>query len=160
MSESYKILLVDDEKDILEFLSYNLQKEGFTVFTANNGAKGLELAKTHIPDLIILDVMMPEMDGIEACQNIRNIKELDKTLVLFLTARSEEYSDAYHNMLSGMVERRMRKSITSIGNLWYSAWVDAGQPILDGMQNSEAPFTEEIKIDHKITKKDARGHQY
>lgn len=73
---------------------------------------------------------------------------------------SEEYSDAYHNMLSGMVERRMRKSITSIGNLWYSAWVDAGQPILDGMQNSEAPFTEEIKIDHKITKKDARGHQH
>ena len=87
------ILLVDDEKDILEFLSYNLQKEGFTVFTANNGAKGLELAKTHIPDLIILDVMMPEMDGIEACQNIRDIKELDKTLVLFLTARSEEYSE-------------------------------------------------------------------
>jgi len=63
-------------------------------------------------------------------------------------------------MLSGMVERRMRKSITSIGNLWYSAWVDAGQPILDGMQNSEAPFTEEIKIDHNITKKDARGHQH
>ena len=77
-----------------------------------------------------------------------------------INVRSEEYSDAYHNMLSGMVERRMRKSITSIGNLWYSAWVDAGQPILDGMQNSEAPFTEEIKIDHKITKKDARGHQH
>ena len=63
-------------------------------------------------------------------------------------------------MLSGMVERRMRKSIISIGNLWYSAWVDAGQPILDGMKNSETPFTEEIKIDHKITKKDARGHQH
>ena len=77
-----------------------------------------------------------------------------------INVRSEEYSDAYHNMLSGMVERRMRKSITSIGNLWYSAWVDAGQPILDGMQNSEDPFTEEIKIDHKITKKDARGHQH
>tara|TARA_B100000749_G_scaffold228390_1_gene184471 strand:+ start:477 stop:1436 length:960 start_codon:yes stop_codon:yes gene_type:complete len=77
-----------------------------------------------------------------------------------INVRSEEYSDAYHNMLSGMVERRMRKSIISIGNLWYSAWVDAGQPILDGMQNSEAPFTEEIKIDHKITKKDARGHQH
>ena len=77
-----------------------------------------------------------------------------------INVRSEEYSDAYHNMLSGMVERRMRKSITSIGNLWYSAWVDAGQPILDGMQNSKDPFTEEIKIDHKITKKDARGHQH
>ncbi len=77
-----------------------------------------------------------------------------------INVRSEEYSVAYHNMLSGMVERRMRKSITSIGNLWYSAWVDAGQPILDGMQNSDTPFTEEIKIDHKITKKDARGHQH
>ncbi|HJM15996.1 MAG TPA: zinc dependent phospholipase C family protein [Flavobacteriales bacterium] len=77
-----------------------------------------------------------------------------------INVRSEEYSAAYHNMLSGMVERRMRKSITSIGNLWYSAWVDAGQPILDGMQNSDTPFTEEIKIDHKITKKDARGHQH
>ena len=88
-----KILLVDDEKDILEFLSYNLEKEGFVVFTANNGRKGLELAKKHKPDLIILDVMMPEMDGIEVCQNIRSIIELDKTLVLFLTARSEEYSE-------------------------------------------------------------------
>ncbi len=77
-----------------------------------------------------------------------------------INVRSEEYSAAYHNMLSGMVERRMRKSITSIGNLWYSAWVDAGQPILDGMQSSDNPFTEEIKIDHKITKKDARGHQH
>tara|TARA_Y100000766_G_C18836815_1_gene570871 strand:+ start:58 stop:732 length:675 start_codon:yes stop_codon:yes gene_type:complete len=93
MTDSLTILLVDDEKDILEFLSYNLEKEGFTVFTANNGSKGLELAKKYNPDLIILDVMMPEMDGIETCQNIRNIKELDNTLVIFLTARSEEYSE-------------------------------------------------------------------
>ena len=68
--------------------------------------------------------------------------------------------DAYHNMLSGMVERRMRKTIISIGSLWYSAWVDAGQPILDGMQNYDTPFTEEIKMDRKITKEDARGHQH
>ena len=89
----YKILLVDDEKDILEFLSYNLEKEGFTVFTANNGLKGLILAKEHIPDLIILDVMMPEMDGVTVCQKIREIEELEETLILFLTARSEEYSE-------------------------------------------------------------------
>ena len=93
MMDEYKILLVDDEKDILEFLSYNLEKEGFTVFTASNGKKGLELVKEHKPDLIILDVMMPEMDGIEVCQEIRNIKELDEILILFLTARSEEYSE-------------------------------------------------------------------
>ncbi len=77
-----------------------------------------------------------------------------------INVRSEEYSAAYHGMLSGMIERRMRKSVISIGNLWYSAWIDAGQPILDGMQSSDNPFTEEIKIDHKITKKDARGHQH
>ena len=90
---TYKILLVDDEKDILEFLSYNLEKEGFTVFTTNNGIRGLELAEEHKPDLIILDVMMPEMDGMEVCQRIRNIQELDEVLILFLTARSEEYSE-------------------------------------------------------------------
>ena len=77
-----------------------------------------------------------------------------------INVRSEEFSLAYHEMLSGMVERRMRKTIISIGSLWYSAWVDAGQPVLDGMQNSSTPFTEEIKIDHKITKEDARGHQH
>ncbi|MBT6809236.1 MAG: S1/P1 Nuclease [Flavobacteriales bacterium] len=77
-----------------------------------------------------------------------------------INVRSEDFSAAYHDMLDGMVERRMRKTIISIGSLWYSAWVDAGQPILDGMQSSDNPFTEEIKIDHKITKKDARGHQH
>ena len=77
-----------------------------------------------------------------------------------IKVRSEEFSSSYHEMLSGMVERRMRKSIISVGSLWYSAWVDAGQPILDGMKNSSDPFTEEIKIDTKITKEDARGHQH
>tara|TARA_B100001094_G_scaffold49725_1_gene45211 strand:+ start:4140 stop:4814 length:675 start_codon:yes stop_codon:yes gene_type:complete len=93
MKYKYKILLVDDEKDILEFLSYNLKKEGFIVFTANNGTEGLELSQEHKPDLIILDVMMPEMDGVTVCQNIREIKALNETLILFLTARSEEYSE-------------------------------------------------------------------
>ena len=88
-----KILIVDDEKDILEFLSYNLRKEGFDILTANNGLEGLEIAKKEVPDLIILDVMMPEMDGIEACEKIRETSSLEETLVLFLTARAEEYSE-------------------------------------------------------------------
>jgi len=88
-----KILLVDDEQDILEFLSYNLRKEGCDVITANNGKEGLELAKKHTPDLILLDVMMPEMDGMEVCENLRSIERLDNTFIIFLTARSEEYSE-------------------------------------------------------------------
>ena len=88
-----KILIVDDEKDILEFLSYNLRKEGYEIFRANNGNSALKVAKKEIPDLIILDVMMPEMDGIETCEKIREIESLDSTLILFLTARSEEYSE-------------------------------------------------------------------
>ncbi|MAX68389.1 MAG: hypothetical protein CMP60_01700 [Flavobacteriales bacterium] len=71
----------------------------------------------------------------------------------------KKYSDTYHNMLSGMVERCMSKSITSIGNLWYSVWLNTGQKILDGMQSSEATIKEKIKIDYKVTKKDARKHQ-
>ena len=73
-----KILLVDDEQDILEILSYNLEKEGYKVFTANNGNEGIAKAKEIIPDLILLDVMMPEKDGIETCQEMRQIKELQK----------------------------------------------------------------------------------
>ena len=93
MSYSYKILLVDDEKDILEFLSYNLKQEGYEVRTSANGQDALLVAKKYKPDLIILDVMMPEMDGITACSKIRLIPELKETLILFLTARSEEYSE-------------------------------------------------------------------
>ena len=87
-----KILLIDDEQDILELLSYNLEKEGYQVFTASNGNEGIEKAKEIIPDLILLDVMMPEKDGIETCQDLRKIKELQKTLIVFLSARSEEFS--------------------------------------------------------------------
>lgn len=92
MMSARKILLVDDEQDILEILSYNLQKEGYEVHTANNGNEGIELAKSIVPDLILLDVMMPEKDGIETCQEMRQIKELQKTLIVFLSARSEEFS--------------------------------------------------------------------
>jgi len=87
-----KILLIDDEQDILEILSYNLKKEGYQVYTANNGNEGIAKAKEIIPDLILLDVMMPEKDGIETCQEMRQIKELQKTLIVFLSARSEEFS--------------------------------------------------------------------
>ena len=87
-----KILLIDDEQDILEILSYNLEKEGYEVYTASNGNEGIEKAKQIIPDLILLDVMMPEKDGIETCQDLRKIEELQKTLIVFLSARSEEFS--------------------------------------------------------------------
>ncbi|MBL7917746.1 MAG: response regulator, partial [Bacteroidia bacterium] len=93
MSETnYKILLVDDEPDIVEFLSYNLKKEGYTVFFANNGKDAIEIAKKEHPHLIILDVMMPDMDGIETCREIRDVKELKDVLIAFLTARSEDYT--------------------------------------------------------------------
>ena len=88
-----QILIVDDEKDILEFLSYNLNKEGFSVITARNGQEGLDYVKKHNPELIILDVMMPEMDGIEVCQQIRSLDVNNQPFILFLTARSEEYSE-------------------------------------------------------------------
>ncbi|WOI22052.1 response regulator transcription factor [Nonlabens ulvanivorans] len=87
-----KILLVDDEPDILEIVSYNLKNEGYQVFTAENGKEGVQKAKKKKPDLIILDVMMPIMDGIEACEQIRKIPELDHTIITFLTARGEDYS--------------------------------------------------------------------
>jgi len=88
----FKILLVDDERDILEFLSYNLTNEGFEIHTASNGADALRLAVEVQPHLVLLDVMMPEMDGIETCEEIRKIPELENTLVAFLTARGEDYS--------------------------------------------------------------------
>jgi len=93
MSESQsKILLVDDEVDILEFVSYNLEKEGYKVYTAQNGAEAIKVAEKTLPDLIILDVMMPEMDGIAACEEIRRIPSLQHTIIAFLTARGEDYS--------------------------------------------------------------------
>jgi len=90
--QKIKILLVDDEPDILEIVGYNLKNEGYQIYTAANGKEGVEKAKKKKPDLIILDVMMPEMDGIEACEQIRKIPELDRTVITFLTARSEDYS--------------------------------------------------------------------
>lgn len=87
-----RILLVDDEPDILEFIEYNLVKEGYDVHTAGNGRLGVEMAKKLLPDLVLLDVMMPEMDGMEACAEIRDHGPLAQTVVAFLTARGEDYS--------------------------------------------------------------------
>ncbi|WP_027880886.1 MULTISPECIES: response regulator transcription factor [Mesoflavibacter] len=87
-----KILLVDDEPDILEIVGYNLSAEGYQVITADNGIKAVKKAKKEKPHLIILDVMMPEMDGIEACEAIRKVPELSSTIITFLTARGEDYS--------------------------------------------------------------------
>ncbi|MBB3124092.1 two-component system alkaline phosphatase synthesis response regulator PhoP [Mesoflavibacter sabulilitoris] len=87
-----KILLVDDEPDILEIVGYNLSAEGYQVITADNGVKAVKKAKKEKPHLIILDVMMPEMDGIEACEAIRKVPELSSTIITFLTARGEDYS--------------------------------------------------------------------
>ena len=87
-----KILLVDDEPDILEIVGYNLKNEGYQVYRANNGVEALKTAKKIIPNLILLDIMMPEMDGIETCEKIRTLKSLENTLIAFLTARNEDYS--------------------------------------------------------------------
>jgi two-component system alkaline phosphatase synthesis response regulator PhoP len=91
-NKNIRILLVDDEPDILEIVGYNLLSEGYQVFTATNGIKAIAAAKKHLPHLIILDVMMPEMDGIEACQKIRSYPELSESIITFLTARGEDYS--------------------------------------------------------------------
>ncbi len=90
--ENYKVLLVDDEPDILEFISYNMRKEGFQVLTANNGQEALKIAEAETPELIILDVMMPGMDGIETCEELKRVPALKNTIVAFLTARGEDYS--------------------------------------------------------------------
>lgn len=88
----YRILLVDDEEDILAFIGYNLKKEGYRVYTATDGLKAISMAKQVLPHLIVLDVMMPGMDGIETCQEIKKIPELSQSIIAFLTARSEDYS--------------------------------------------------------------------
>ncbi|MDB5227287.1 MAG: DNA-binding response regulator [Bacteroidota bacterium] len=88
----FKVLVVDDEPDILEFLSYNLEKEGFLVETAENGKQALEKAKKNQPDIVLLDVMMPEMDGIETCRTMREMPQFEHTIIAFLTARTEDYS--------------------------------------------------------------------
>jgi two-component system alkaline phosphatase synthesis response regulator PhoP len=93
MNKTNKILIVDDEQDIIELLEYNLSKEGYDVKSASNGMKALEIAKDFNPHLILMDIMMPKMDGIETCRKIREYPKLKDVFVIFLTARSEEYSE-------------------------------------------------------------------
>ena len=88
----FRILLVDDEPDILEFMHYNLKKEGYQVYTAKNGKEAVKAARQLNPDLIVLDIMMPEMDGIETCRQLREMEDFKKTLIVFLTARNEDYT--------------------------------------------------------------------
>lgn len=90
--KNIKILLVDDEPDILEIVGYNLSNEGYQVITGENGVEAVKLAKKHKPHLVILDVMMPEMDGIEACEQLRQNQDLEDTIITFFTARGEDYS--------------------------------------------------------------------
>ena len=92
MKDKSTILIVDDEEDILEFLQYNLKKENFQVYTASSGRKAIEIAQETSPDLIRLDVMMPELDGIETCKELRELPGMKNTLIAFLTARNEDYS--------------------------------------------------------------------
>ena len=92
MKESLKILIVDDDLDIIEILKYNLNNSGYFVKSANNGIKAIKKAKKFLPDIILMDVMMPEMTGIEACSEIRKIDQLRNTIIIFLSARSEDYN--------------------------------------------------------------------
>ena len=92
-NKSKKILVVDDEVDILELLKYNLKKEGYNVKTVTNGIDAVETAKDFFPDLVLLDIMMPHQDGVETCRQLRELPELENTFIIFLTARSEEYSE-------------------------------------------------------------------
>ena len=89
----FKILAIDDEKDILLLLKYNLESEGYIVKTASSGKEGLDIASEYNPDLILIDIMMPEIDGIETCRKLREIEKFQSTFILFLTARVEEYSE-------------------------------------------------------------------
>lgn len=90
---SYKVLVVDDDESILELLKYNLEKDEYEVRTALDGMKALEIAKKFSPNLVLLDIMMPKMDGVETCRQLRGLAEMQKTFIIFLTARAEEYSE-------------------------------------------------------------------
>ncbi|MGI9545111.1 MAG: response regulator [Cyclobacteriaceae bacterium] len=92
-NKKFRVLVVDDEEDIVELLRYNLDQDGYEVATALDGIKAVEIAKEFHPNLILLDIMMPHQDGVETCRQLREISELSEAFVIFLTARSEEYSE-------------------------------------------------------------------
>ena len=156
MAQNQKILCVDDEQDILDLLKFNLEKEGYDVLTANNGKKAIEVAKKEIPDLIILDVMMPEMDGMEACRELREISSLSNTVITFLTARNEDYSQiaGFEAGADDFISKpiRQRVLVSKIKALFYNfisaavsvvgaifALIIGGQ--IEGFTNFIIPFT-------------------
>lgn len=141
-----KILIVDDEPDILEFLRYNLEKEHFVVFSAGDGITGFNIAKKEKPDLIILDIMMPKMDGVELCRLIRSDENLKNTLITFLTAREEEYSqiaaldvggDDYitkpirPRVLVSRIKALLRRKHTGFGEIEEETWLEFGDLKID-----------------------------
>ncbi|RNC87779.1 MAG: DNA-binding response regulator [Winogradskyella sp.] len=148
-----KILLVDDEADILEIVGYNLSSEGYQVVTAKNGVEAIEKAKKHKPHLIILDVMMPEMDGIEACERLREIPELSNVMITFLTARGEDYSQVagFDAGADDYITKPIKPKVL----------VSKVKALLRRLKNSEKPSDEIITIgqlvinreEYKITNK-------
>lgn len=160
-NNSYKILLVDDEQDILDFLSYNLKKEGYEVFTATNGKTAISIAKKELPHLIILDVMMPEMDGIDTCRELREISSLKNVLIAFLSARNEDYSqiagfevgaDDYINkpikprVLVSRIKALLRRYISTDEKLHH---VDLGDIKIDKEKHLVYKLQEEISLPKK-----------
>ncbi len=145
-ANEYIILLVDDEPDILEFVSYNLRKEGYQVFTENNGKSAIETSKKILPHLIILDVMMPEMDGMETCQELKKVPSLQNSIIIFLTARSEDYSqmagfdagaDDYISkpikpaLLLSRVKALLRRYSSSLSGSESDSMIEVGDIVID-----------------------------
>jgi two-component system alkaline phosphatase synthesis response regulator PhoP len=161
-STSTKILLVDDEQDILDFLGYNLKKEGYQVLTASNGRDAIAIARKEIPSLIILDVMMPELDGMETCRELREIESLKDVVIAFLTARNEDYSqiagfdvggDDYitkpikPRVLSSRIKALLRRSQTNTENS--NEQVDLGGLKIDRERYLVIKDNEEISLPKK-----------
>ncbi|NVO01333.1 MAG: response regulator transcription factor [Bacteroidetes bacterium] len=142
-NQEIKILLVDDEPDILEFVGYNLKKEGYQIFTSSNGKEAIITAKEIKPHLIILDVMMPEMDGIEACKELRLINSLNETIIVFLTARSEDYSQIAG--LEAGADDYIAKPVKP------RILISKIKALLRRYGNSENPFPEDILTIGEIT---------
>ena len=151
MNEAFKLLLVDDEPDILEFLSYNLRKEGYEVYKANTGKEAVKIACEIVPHLILLDVMMPEMDGVETCQELRTFPELQHTIIAFLTARSEDYSQiagfeaGADDYISKPVKPKVLQSrIKALLKRYQSS---GNRPITDSISKNDQTESKELVID-------------
>jgi two-component system alkaline phosphatase synthesis response regulator PhoP len=158
MENRIKVLIVDDEPDILEFLHYNLSRSGFSVIQAGNGFEAIKVADVEIPEIILLDIMMPDMDGVETCYELRKNTKLKDSLIVFLTARSEEYSeiagldagaDDYiqkpirPRLLLSRINALLRRKDAGKGQLPTSSVLDFGSLKID-------PRSFEVTIDEEI----------